>query len=161
MTKRLVSLILILSFLLAAFNAGGLEVFASIAGTAQETDAFSRYILTFRHGTNPAELLAEYEYSVISQRENVYLVTASDISALSPYCEYAEKEVERTLLNTDLEQTRWETDFCDVDKGRALAGTAKGVTIAVLDTGVDRTHKELAKADILEGYDAVTGEVIF
>lgn len=158
MTKRLVSLILMLSFLLAAFNAGGFEVFASIAGTAEETDAFSRFILTFRHGTNPAELLAEYEYSVISQSENVYLVTTSDISALSSYCEYAEKEVERTLLNADIEQTRWETDFCAVDKARNLVGSAKGVTIAVLDTGVDRTHKELAKADILEGYDAVKGE---
>ncbi len=158
MTKRLVSLILLLSFLLAAFNAGGLEAFASVTDSNRDSDAFSRYILTFRQDADAEMLLADYDYSVISRSQKVYSVTAEDVSSLSSYCVYVEKDTVRELLENDTPVPSWESNCCRIPQARASAGNAKGIVIAVLDTGVDRTHKELKNANILDGFDAVTGE---
>lgn len=158
MIKRFVSLILVLFLSLAAFPAGGLDTFALFGTDNAETDAFSRYILTFREDADMFSLLEGYTYRVISATERVCIVTADDVSLLSPYCVYAEKEASRRVLELSLEESRWESVYCSFEESRVLSGNGAGVTVAVLDTGVDRTHSELKNAHILDGYDAVTGK---
>ncbi len=157
MVKRFLSVILLMSFLLAAVPVGGLNGFAFFSEKAVDIIGFSRYILTFRTNVNAEDLLKDYRFKTLSADKKVYLVYSEDVSDLVPYCISAEGDSSRDLLNTDVESTRWENDFSRIPAARPYGDSGKGVTVAVLDTGVDRNHSELKNADIAAGFDAVKG----
>lgn len=119
-----------------------------------------------------------FAYSLLSGSENrLFLLYLNDAEAFSQrYADkllYMEKDVPRTVRTTgdvsdadslppseepsvpDAEAfTRWE--LAELGVYDALSVTdGSGVTVAVLDSGIDRAHSAFADADIAAGYDAV------
>ncbi|MBR6507335.1 MAG: S8 family serine peptidase [Clostridia bacterium] len=156
MLKRLFSFILSLYLLLAAASEAGFAGFACFNGIQKDHSAFSRYIVTFEKDADAELLLKDYEYKTLSRSEKVYLVTADDISSLSGYAVSAEKELPRDLLNISQADTR--TDICELNEAGKLVSDLSDIVIAVLDTGIERSHPDFQKLNILEGYDATTGK---
>jgi subtilisin family serine protease len=67
---------------------------------------------------------------------------------------------ELTLLsaaNDPLYLQQWSIPMMGVDRGWLTTMGSRSVVLAVIDTGVDRTHPDLAGASILPGYDAIDG----
>ncbi|MBQ3597994.1 MAG: S8 family serine peptidase [Clostridia bacterium] len=156
MFKRLFSLILSFYLLLAAVSEGGFAGFTCFADNKNENGAFSRYIVTFRKDADADSLLEGYEYKTLSRSEKVYLVTAEDISFLSQYTLSAEKELPRNLLTVSQDGT-W-MDKCSISEAWELSSDLNDIVIAILDTGIERSHGDLKNIDILEGYDATLGK---
>lgn len=156
MFKRLFSFILSLYLLLAAASEGGFAGFTCFDSYAKENGAFSRYIVTFTHDADVDSLLEGYEYKRLSNSEKVYLVTADDISFLSRYTVSAEKELPRDLL--DLSRDSGWMDMCAVGEALKLSSDLSDIVIAVLDTGIERSHPEFKNVVITEGYDATIGK---
>lgn len=156
MIKRFLSLILVFSFLLAALPAGGLDVFAFFEENTDENVSDFRYILTFREDVDALRLLTDYDYRPLSKKNGVYLVTAKNVSELSEYCISVERDQSRVLLESPSYKSDEPYGFCGIPASRAMADGGKGVTVAVLDTGVDRDHDCFKNTHILEGYDATT-----
>ena len=119
-----------------------------------------------------------FAHTLLSGSENrLFLLYLNDAEAFSQqYADkllYMEKDVPRTVRTTgdasdadslpppeepsvpDTEAfTRWELAELGVyDALRVTDGS--GVTVAVLDSGIDRAHSAFADADIAAGYDAV------
>ena len=156
MFKRLFSLILSFYLLLAAVSEGGFAGFTCFADSKNENGAFSRYIVTFSKDADADSLLEGYEYKTLSRSEKVYLVTAEDISFLSQYTLSAEKELPRNLLTVSQDGT-W-MDKCSISEAWELSSDLNDIVIAILDTGIERSHGDLKNIDILEGYDATLGK---
>ncbi|MBO7246116.1 MAG: S8 family serine peptidase, partial [Clostridia bacterium] len=156
MFKRLFSFILSLYLLLAAASEGGFAGFTCFDSYAKENGAFSRYIVTFTPDADVDSLLEGYEYKRLSNSEKVYLVTADDISFLSRYTVSAEKELPRDLL--DLSRDSGWMDMCAVGEAFKLSSDLSDIVIAVLDTGIERSHPEFKNVVITEGYDATIGK---
>lgn len=159
MIKRFLSVILVFTFLLAAFSPGGLDVFAFFGTQPSEQGNGDRYILTFREGVDVASVLEGYDYRALSARNNVYAVTASDVTDISSYCTSVEKDLSRTLLTVPSFKANEPYGFCGIPEARLSADGGKDVTVAVLDTGVDRRHSCFKNTIILEGYDATSDTV--
>ncbi len=159
MLKRLLSVALITVMLFSALAEGGGTGAEFFSALARDSGAFSRYIAAFSDGTDPESLLSGVKHRLISpESERVYLVETDDISALSAYCSGIEPELVRgTLASDPLEKDRWETAYAGLDTARELYSGSASVVVAVLDTGVERNHEDLAGANILEGFDATAG----
>ncbi len=154
MVKRFLSFVLSVFLLLAAAWEGGLAGFACFAEGEKREDAFSRYIVTFNGDADVTALLRDYEYRVLSEKENVYLVETEDVTFLKPYCASAEPELSRDLLVLSGDETL--ENACNIFEAQELSADPKDITVAVLDTGVDREHPSLKGVNILEGYDATS-----
>lgn len=128
--------------------------FASFAEGEQREEAFSRYIVTFNDDADVSSLLQGYEYRALSEDENVYLVEAEDVTFLKPYCVSSEPELSRDLLIFSGDESL--ENACNIYEAREISADPKDVTVAVLDTGVDREHPSLKGVNILEGYDATS-----
>ncbi len=159
MIKRFLSLILVFTFLLAVFPSGGLDVFAVFEENSAENGKVSRYILTFREDADVNLLLSGTEHRVLSEQNKVYLVTAKDIASLSPHCVSVEEDLSRVLLTLPSYKMNEPYGFCGIPEARIIADGGKDVTVAVLDTGVDRDHSCFKNTVILEGYDATADTV--
>ena len=146
-----------------------------------ECAAGEGYIVRFASAMPLSEVYAAVEpfaYSLLSGSENrLFLLYLNDAEAFSQrYADkllYMEKDVPRTVRTTgdvsdadslppseepsvpDAEAfTRWE--LAELGVYDALSVTdGSGVTVAVLDSGIDRAHSAFADADIAAGYDAV------
>lgn len=156
MFKRLFSFILSVYLLLAAVSEGGFAGYTCFADSKNESGAFSHYIVTFCEDADADSLLEGYEYKILSRSEKVYLVTAEDISFLSRYTLSAEKELTRNLLTVS-EDSPW-MDECHISEAWELSSDLSNIVIAILDTGIERSHNDLKNIEILEGYDATMGK---
>ncbi|AEV87601.1 peptidase [Actinoplanes sp. SE50] len=92
------------------------------------------------------------------------VITVREASAGSRHLEEAGAEVDgrvhaldATTDGTDPYRARqWDLDTMHVPAARSMS-TGAGVTVAVIDTGVDGSHPDLA-GQVLTGYDAIAGQ---
>lgn len=77
-----------------------------------------------------------------------------DAVDLDPQLERVEEVPVAQVLTDPYEAMRWEMDKIRAPQARADGGTGSGVKIAVIDTGVDASHEDLA-GRMLPGYDAI------
>ena len=125
-----------------------------------------RYIVRFDAAMPQRELeraLEGREYMLLSEsQERVFAVCLEDAQAFEDafgahlvYC-CADRVLTAAAVPNDPH-----TGVPDVYESFELGGAWEAVvpraevTVAVLDTGIDRTHEELTGANILDGYDAV------
>ncbi|MDD4124519.1 MAG: S8 family serine peptidase [Eubacteriales bacterium] len=90
----------------------------------------------------------------------VYLVNVGDfVAEYANIIDYAIPDVniygffEEAVMSAP---NYWELDAINADN--ALTSGGEGVVVAVLDSGINRSHELLANANISEGWNAVTGE---
>lgn len=67
---------------------------------------------------------------------------------------------ENVLLDAvaKIDAQSWGTEYMNMDAEKEKAASGKAVTVAVLDTGINRTHELFAGRDILAGYDYVNSD---
>lgn len=120
------------------------------------------YIVKFTPDTDAEAVkkaLDGREYRLLSgEADPVYSVKIEDINAFfekyGECLEYAEQDRAVGTLSVGY-PTPYNT--VGIDSSATLPKASADITVAVLDTGVFREHTSLAGANILPGYDAVTG----
>lgn len=166
-----IALVLIFTAFAALLLAGGF-VFAPDFKVIESNQASSlsneqRYIVKFRADTSVAkiaDLLKETDYCIIgNSQEKLFAVSnvnADFFNAHGEIIEYYEADTQRSVLATvnDTEPTPY-YEVLGVNTAWDKTTGSKDVVVAILDTGINRTHQDLLNANILKGYDAVTRTV--
>lgn len=123
------------------------------------------YIITFRGDKiRVAEALSGYDYRPLAySSELVFLVYLRDAEPFGiknrDIIQSIEKDCIRTVKNNnepdrEEEKSQWELDFINASSlPYDSIGDVSKVTIALLDSGVNRRHPALAGANILDGFD--------
>ncbi len=123
------------------------------------------YIVTFKGDkVRVAEALSGYDYRPLAySSELVFLVylrgTELFVNKNSDIIQSIEKDCVRTAANSNTppqaeERSQWELDFINASSvPYDSIGDISKVTIALLDSGVNRRHPALADANILDGFD--------
>ncbi|MBR2900999.1 MAG: S8 family serine peptidase [Clostridia bacterium] len=167
MKKRLLSLVLTVLIILPVVLTAGSVFAVQIQNTFENNTAFSenadRYIVKFKPNIAENEIssvLDKVAHKSISESASLLYSVVANKGFFNRYgslFEYYEPDSVRTALATTNDPVEipayenlsvysaWDMTFGDSD-----------VTVAVLDTGIDRTHEELRGTNILSGYDAVT-----
>ncbi|SFM27846.1 S8 family serine peptidase [Methanolobus profundi] len=96
----------------------------------------------------------KYEYDVVSAIAAELPQKAIDALSKNPNVELIEPD---GIAQITAETTPWGIDRVNAPGAQALGITGSGVKVAVIDTGVDYTHPDLA-ANYLGGYDYVNGD---
>lgn len=123
----------------------------------------NRYIVRFSDETSLSEIkraLSGASYRLLAEsKSRLFAVVPNDegfFEKNSEIIDYAEPDLVRgtqAVVNDPVSFTAYESmgvyDAWDIAKGKS------DVIVAVLDTGVDRAHEDLAGVSILAGYDAV------
>ncbi|MBR5278693.1 MAG: S8 family serine peptidase, partial [Clostridia bacterium] len=166
-----IALVLIFTAFAALLLAGGF-VFAPDFKVIESNQASSlsneqRYIVKFRADASVAkiaDLLKETDYCIIgNSQEKLFAVSnvnADFFNAQGDIIEYYEADTQRNVLATvnDTEPTPY-YEAMGVNTAWDKTTGSKDVVVAILDTGINRTHQDLLNANILDGYDAVTRTV--
>lgn len=188
MTKRTVSVILILLLLLpAVMTAGGVlfapvspfegfdknredSLSAALGESASDTEISSplpengRYIIKFKSDTPLKDIEAALngsEYRLLAESElRLFAVVPENRTFLSNYADiidYYEPDLTReSLAVTNDTVTVPAFESVGVYQSWDTVRASSDIIVAVLDTGVDRTHEDLLGVNILPGYDAVS-----
>ena len=123
-----------------------------------------RYIVKFKDNIPLSAIeraLGDSDFRQLAESEQrLFAVSDKDGSFISKnkaLIEYHEEDLIRdTLAVTDDAAILPSYEAIGIYKAWDTVTAKSNVIVAVLDTGVDRTHEELADAKILPGYDAVT-----
>ncbi len=186
MTKRTISVILILLMLLPTVILAGSVLFAlnspfadfdrawenSLSDSLSSEDFGDsggnalpdgdRYIVKFKADATLAQIenaLTKCEYRLLSESKNRLFALIPDEGFFENnknIIEYSECDLVRETLATTNDPAPVPSHRSNGINSAWDVVTAKSdVIVAVLDTGVDRTHEDLLDAKILNGYDAV------
>lgn len=107
-----------------------------------------------------ANLVREYDYLFsgfaleLPESNILNLITIPGINAIYPNVHYEETVVEMNIVNDIKPNMIYSTPYVGAPAVWELGYTGEGMTVAVIDTGVDYTHPELAHAfGEYKGYD--------
>lgn len=132
--------------------------------------AEDRYIVRFAEHMSEEEILqalADKPYTLLSASgERVFAVELRDAQAFADglgdalvYC-CPDRVLTAASVPNDPMAGMWEDyEVLELFSAWETATASADVTVAVLDTGIDRSHKDFAGANILDGYDAVSQSV--
>lgn len=125
----------------------------------------NRYIVQFSSTATDEEIaksLKNVPYKLLAESKNKLFVVSADESFLEEnksIIDYAEPDIRREVQAvTNDPITIPAYDKMGVPTAWDSVQGGNKVIVAVLDTGVNRTHEELSSAAILSGYDAVSGK---
>jgi len=126
--------------------------------------AENRYIVKFSDNADLKTIekaLSKVDYAPISEIEGrLFTVSLSNDSFLSDnksIIEYSEREVVRnalTVVNDPVSMPSY--DLMNVYSAWDISKGDKDIIVAVLDTGIIRSHEDFANTNILAGYDAIS-----
>ena len=121
-----------------------------------------RFIVKFKEGASLNEIqkaLDGVQYRLLSEsKHRLFTLLAEDgfLENNSHLIEYSEPDLLRSsLATTNDPATIPAYEPIGVYKAWDTVTASQNVTVAVLDTGVDRSHEDFAGVNILSGYDAV------
>ncbi len=167
MKKRALSLFIAIAIILPVVILAGSVFFAqkseSLGGWKNQNTAFdeaNRYIVKLKPDADSEKILDGIEHRSISETDELLFNVIANpefFKTNSDVIEYFEPDTVRTTLavtNDPIKVTSYEK--LSVYSAWDKTVGAKDVIVAVLDTGIDRTHEDLKNASILPGYDAVT-----
>ena len=127
-----------------------------------ETD---RYIVRFKESATDSEIekaLKNVPFSPLADsKSRLFAISTGDgkfISDFEDIIDYAEPDLLRetqAYTNDPIENISFES--VGVNTAWEAVSIKSEIIVAVLDTGVDRSHEDLRGANILAGYDAVEG----
>ncbi|HBL83741.1 MAG: hypothetical protein A2Y17_08625 [Clostridiales bacterium GWF2_38_85] len=126
-----------------------------------------RYIIKFKDSISYNkiyDIVNNNTYKLLTQSsERLFMMYIKDIDLFnmqySDYIEYTELDKIRSLSYTPsdpLYNTQWASTDFNISVVWDYNSGSEDVVVAVLDSGVDRTHEDLAGSNILTGYDAIT-----
>lgn len=126
------------------------------------------YIISFKDDASLNEIydsVSIYDFELLAfSSERMFLIYLENVEEFvsdnSSIIDYAIPDrpshffFEEELLGVSVGY--WELNAIEADE--ELTSGGNGVVVAILDSGINRSHPQLAEADILEGYNAVTGQ---
>ncbi len=125
----------------------------------------NRYIVQFLSTASQEDIAKSLEnvpYKLLAESERKLFVVSADKSFLdknSSIIDYAEVDLPREVQAVTADPiTLPAYDKMGIPTAWDSVQGDNKVIVAVLDTGVNRTHEELSSAAILSGYDAVSGK---
>jgi minor extracellular protease Epr len=139
----------------------------------------SRIVIKLSKGTNPNKIAQHVNAEILRIGPLDYITLSVDSAHLFEAIERLRQTPEVLNVNTaqkvktagainpqsaTLQITdpyyseQWGLTQAEVQKSWGLGATGLGITIAIIDTGVDINHPDL-KANLVEGYNAITGRV--
>lgn len=132
-------------------------------GSAVELPTSNRYIVKFKESASLFEIervLKELPYTPLDKSEQrIFAAVFDDYSFFEEnkdIIDYFEPDLERNAYAvTDDPIQNYAYEQSKVGLAWDLTLGANEITVAVLDTGVDRNHEDLKNVNILSGYDAV------
>ncbi len=143
---------------------GALDVKNEASGGERVTPPENRYIVKFTDNTSLSHIekaLKGIDYTVVGESESrlftLSLENENFLEENKGIIEYAEADVVRSALatvNDPVSPSAYEA--MGIYSAWDTARGSKNVIVAVLDTGVARNHEDLAGANILAGYDAIS-----
>lgn len=107
--------------------------------------------------------VSAYEYRLLANSAERMFALAADadkiVKAYGDIVDVAENERRLSLLETvndPIAPSQWELDYLQAYRAWDITTGKRGVTVAVLDSGIYRAHPDFENVAILAGYDAVT-----
>ncbi|HPE94727.1 MAG TPA: S8 family serine peptidase, partial [Bacillota bacterium] len=132
---------------------------------SSDESSLSRCIVKFSASLSMKKIysiVAGYDFELLadsSQRLFLLYVESADAFAAeyAGVTDYIETDAVRGLeaLNDTYYSKQWQYEMYDFDAIWSVS-SGSGVTVAVIDSGINRNHEDLTGANILSGYNAVT-----
>lgn len=103
-----------------------------------------------------------YEYKLLANSsERMFWIADSALSFKNRYAHIVENAEEEqklalySLVDDPLASSQWELNYLQAYRAWDITMGVRGVTVAVLDSGIYREHPDFENVNILAGYDAV------